>query len=163
MYGSARPHYNNPRYNNNSRYEEAKPNIKITFTDEHYVDEAEEVIKYCQKNHFKALGSRGKDEVTYSQLRNLLGMTSAIFDATNIADLKTVYEKLTYFRIQLVYTAGRNEAMKSFIETSHLLEVVKEIDQKRADDEKEQRREIIRLCKYMEALVAYFKYYGGKD
>ncbi|MBT8974932.1 type III-A CRISPR-associated protein Csm2, partial [Lactobacillus delbrueckii subsp. bulgaricus] len=68
-----------------------------------------------------------------------------------------------YFRIQLVYTAGRNEAMKSFIETSHLLEVVKEIDQKRADDEKEQRREIIRLCKYMEALVAYFKYYGGKD
>ena len=53
--------------------------------------------------------------------------------------------------------------MKSFIETSHLLEVVKEIDQKRADDEKEQRREIIRLCKYMEALVAYFKYYGGKD
>ena len=58
MYGSPRPNYNNPRYNNNLRYEEAKPNIKITFTDEHYVDEAEEVIKYCQKNHFKAPGSR---------------------------------------------------------------------------------------------------------
>ena len=89
-------------------------------------------------------------------------MTSAIFDATNISGLTGVYDQLTYFRIQLVYTAGRNQAMKSFIDASQLLEIVKKIEQK-TGSESQQKREIIRLCKYMEALVAYFKYYGGKD
>ena len=52
--------------------------------------------------------------------------------------------------------------MKSFIDASQLLEIVKKIEQK-TGSESQQKREIIRLCKYMEALVAYFKYYGGED
>ena len=156
--------YQNPHqhFNNKSRYEVPKPNIKITFSDERYVDEAEAVIQYCKQNGFKAPGFRENDEISYNQLRNLLGMTSAIFDATNISGLTGVYDQLTYFRIQLVYTAGRNQAMKSFIDASQLLEIVKKIEQK-TGSESQQKREIIRLCKYMEALVAYFKYYGGKD
>ncbi len=50
--------------------------------------------------------------------------------------------------------AGREIAVKDLIEKAQILEALKEI---------KDRETLQRFCRYMEALVAYFKFYGGKD
>ena len=49
---------------------------------------------------------------------------------------------------------GREIAVKDLVEKAQILEALKEI---------KDRETLQRFCRYMEALVAYFKFYGGKD
>ena len=49
---------------------------------------------------------------------------------------------------------GRETAVKDLVEKAQILEALKEI---------KDRETLQRFCRYMEALVAYFKFYGGKD
>lgn len=148
--------------NNNRNQEPVKhiaEGITVSFKPNSYVSEAEEVIKACKNElHFKVR----KDKITYSQLRKILAMTSTIYDLANMGDVETALEKVQYFKIQLIYTAGRNEAMREFIDASRLV-LICDLISKYAERNKPVRKKLIRLCKYMEALVAYFKYYGGED
>ena len=54
-------------------------------------------------------------------------------------------------------SVGKDKAypMKDFISQSHLLEYLKGISTDRAD--------LIRFAHYMEALVAFHRYFGGKE
>ena len=58
--------------------------------------------------------------------------------------------------MKLVYEYGRNEAgVQDFLKKSQLIEEIKKI----GDD----REKLIIYCKYVEALVAYHRYFGGQD
>lgn len=58
--------------------------------------------------------------------------------------------------MKLVYEYGRNESgVRDFIDKSELIEEVKKI----GDD----REKLIIYCKYVEALVAYHRYFDGQD
>ncbi|MCE2259459.1 type III-A CRISPR-associated protein Csm2, partial [Streptococcus thermophilus] len=70
---------------------------------------------------------------------------------------------VSYLRVQFVYQSGRNSVrvnrqtffpVKDLVEKGQILEALKEI---------KDRETLQRFCRYMEALVAYFKFYGGKD
>ena len=122
--------------------------IDIQFKDETYVDEAEKVIKEIKKCRYKK-----EDEVTTSKLRKLLALTSEIYDELRANGMAAVTDKIVYLQIQFVYQGGRYKGMKDFIEEAKLIEILKEIQ--RSKDPKE----FIRFNHYMEALVAYFKYY----
>ena len=54
-----------------------------------------------------------------------------------------------------VYEAGRETAVKKFVEEAQLIEQIDKI--------KTDRKRLILFCHYMEALVAYRKFLGGRD
>lgn len=125
----------------------------IHFTDDTYVTDAEQVILELADKNFKVF----KDTLTTSQIRNLLALTSTIYDEVLSKDVKSVIDQVAYLRVQFVYQSGRNMAVKKFVELAGILDILEIIQR---DKKKE---DLIRFCHYMEALVAYFKYYGGKD
>lgn len=131
----------------------ASKKLPILFTDDTYVNEAESVIQEMKQTNFR----ESRDTLTMSQLRNLSSLTSNIYDEVQNNDVSQVSDKLAYLRVQFVYQSGRNAAIKRLVELADILGILKTIQAKN------DRSTIIRFCRYMEALVAYFKYYGGQD
>lgn len=132
-------------------------NVVIQFREDTYVDEAEKVILELKKVGF-SIGSGGRpDKLTTSQIRNLLNLTSALYDEVQRQDITQLEDRLAYLRVQFVYQSGRNQAVKKLIELADILNILKKVQ------EKKDKELLIRFCRYIEALVAYFKYYGGQD
>ncbi|HFI0635389.1 TPA: type III-A CRISPR-associated protein Csm2 [Streptococcus suis] len=126
-------------------------------TDKNYVDKAEKAIQQLKSEN------AGTFLFTTSQLRNLLSLTSSLYDESKVRPFEELQDKTSYLRVQFVYQSGRNSIrrgretkfpVKDLVERAEILECLKEV----RDIETLQR-----FCRYMEALVAYFKYEGGKD
>lgn len=119
-------------------------------TDNNYVDKAEKVIKSLNRNK--------RDPklfvLTTSKIRNLLNLTSTLFDESKVREYKDLADKIAYLRVQFVYQSGRETSVKDLVKKAEILDILKEINNKES---------LQRFCRYMEALVAYFRFYGGKD
>lgn len=61
---------------------------------------------------------------------------------------------LQYLKVKMAYEAGRESAVKSFFEKTNLMGML---------DSVPTYDRFLLCCRYAESLVAYFKYYGGKD
>ncbi|MBR1852837.1 MAG: type III-A CRISPR-associated protein Csm2 [Lachnospiraceae bacterium] len=120
-----------------------------------YVDQAEGVIKKLSMNK----DNRGNTKwITTSKIRNLLAMTVDIYNEILTMDEKLpedVCARIDYLRVRFIYESGRDGLVKSFVETAQLIEALKEIEGS--------RNRFIQFNRYLEALVAYHRYYGGKD
>ena len=96
--------------------------------------------------------------LTVSQIRNLLAMSADILNEVleypeeNLSE--ELLDRISYLTVRFYYEAGRDEKVKSFIETAKLLPFLKGI---------KTRKQYIQYYQYMEALVAFHKYHGGKD
>jgi len=125
----------------------------VILTDENYVDKAEEAIKNLKRNE---RDKRNPDAflLTTSKIRNLLNLTSNLYDESNSKDYSRLKDKVAYLRVQFVYQSGRETAVKDLVKKAEILDILKEINNKES---------LQRFCRYMEALVAYFRFYGGKD
>ena len=126
-------------------------------TDENYVDKAERAISLLEKDN------KGNYLLTTSQIRNLLSLCSSLYDRSKGRKFDELINDVSYLRVQFVYQSGRNSVrvnrqtffpVKDLVEKGQILEALKEI---------KDRETLQRFCRYMEALVAYFKFYGGKD
>ena len=127
---------------------------------ENYVDEAERIMR--------ALISSGTT-VTTSKIRNLLSLVTDIYNDESIRTEDKLKPdsvvKLNLMRVRVAYEYGRDNGesvgkdkvypMKEFITQAHLREYLKGISTDRAD--------LIRFAHYMEALVAFHRYLGGKE
>ncbi len=140
-------------YNSRSSYgpqKELPPEITPKKVPEDYVDEAERIMR--------SLISQPK-KVTTSKIRNLLSLVTDIYNEENIrTDEKLLPEsivKLNLMRVRVAYECGRDDTVKSFVAQTNLLEYLKGISTDRAD--------LIRFAHYMEALVAFHRYFGGKE
>ena len=140
-------------YNNRSSYGQQKelpPEITPKKVPEEYVDEAERIMR--------SLMSQPK-KVTTSKIRNLLSLVTDIYNTENIrTEEKLLPEsivKLNLMRVRVAYECGRDDTVKSFVAQTNLLEYLKGISTDRAD--------LIRFAHYMEALVAFHRYFGGKE
>ena len=122
-------------------------------TDDNYVDKAEKVIKSLNRN---TRNFRNPDAflLTTTKIRNLLNLTSNLFDESKVREYKDLADKIAYLRVQFVYQAGREPSVKDLVRKAEILAALKEVNNKES---------LQRFCRYMEALVAYFKFYGGKD
>ena len=122
-------------------------------TDDNYVDKAEKTIKnlVTDKRDFK---NRNSDVLSMSKLRNLLSLTSTLFDESKVREYEELKDRIAYLRVQFVYQSGREEAVLDLVQKGEILPILKEINS---------RESLQRFCRYTEALVAYFKFYGGKD
>ena len=115
-----------------------------------YVKKAEEVMK----TH-----SQSKKVVTTSQIRNLLALTADIYNEVMISKEEKLNEeiksRLNYLKVRFVYEAGRKDEVKDFVEKAQILKCLDEIQGSRG--------RYLLFSRYMEALVAYHKLYGGRD
>ena len=138
---------------------------KVKFNQKDYVKSAEDVIKYLEKEKFSTFTNAkkgSKDTLTTSAIRNILGSTSEIYDMVRYQGPEAVRDKLAYLKVKLIYQSGRNAAVKRFVKVSKLIQALDLLEEKYYQ-KSEEKDKIILFCRYMEALVAYFKYYGGKD
>ena len=127
-----------------------------TIDSKNYVDKAESVIKELVGEE---QSGRRNELLTTSQLRKQLAMTAELFA---MAEKETsdklndeLLERIEYLRVQLVYQAGREPAVKRFLEKAGILEVLKDV--------KGSKEKFLSYCRYMEALVAFRKYHGLRD
>lgn len=120
------------------------------------LDKVENTIKELKTKK----NQRGKPIglLTVSQIRNLLAMSADILNEVleypeeNLSE--ELLDRVSYLIVRFYYEAGRDEKVKSFIETAKLLPFLKGI---------KTRKQYIQYYQYMEALVAFHKYHGGKD
>ena len=117
----------------------------MKLTEDNYTELAEKVIVKLSKE--KRPNGKPVQMVTTSKIRNLLAMTADIYnDVVNSQDEKLstdIVGRIKYMKIRFVYEAGRQAEVKKLVEQAGLLEHL--------------------VSRYMEALVAYRKFYGGKD
>ncbi len=122
-----------------------------------YVDKAEAAI--CNHKNQKRPNGRPMPMVTTSKIRNLLSMSADIYNnAVLIQEEKLtndLVERIQYLRMRFVYECGRDPDVKRFVTEANILEILKEIGSSKAN--------YILFNKYMEALIAFHKYYDGKD
>ena len=109
----------------------------------------------------KEVDRRGNQNglVTTSKIRNLLAMTAEIYnDVINSTDEHLSQEtigRINYLKIRFVYEAGREKLVRSLVDEAQILSCL--------DDIKGSRKQFLLFSRYMEALVAYRKFYGQKD
>lgn len=129
----------------------------MNITVENYVDEAEKVIQFLRSE--KDERGRLKSQITTSQIRNLLGMSSDIYNEVMHQTGDTLSEAITarieYLRVRLIYECGRTPSVKNFVEQAGLIQLLKKMEKT--------KRNMELFHHYIEALVAFHKYYGGKD
>lgn len=140
--------YNNRGVNQGNRNIEERKKERVV-TEENYVEEAEKVIKEVEAKSF-----------TTTKLRNLLSLSSDIYNMVihQNGDKLTeeIKSKIEYLRVRFIYEAGRDEnGIKRLVENANLLGVLKNI--------KGSKKNYILFNRYLEALVAFHRYNGGKD
>ena len=97
--------------------------------------------------------------VTTSKIRNLLAMTAGIYnEVLNVQEDKLSNEtigRINYLKIRFVYESGREPKVKMLVQKADILQHLDEINGS--------RKQYILFSRYMEALVAYRKFLGGRD
>jgi CRISPR-associated protein Csm2 len=121
-----------------------------------YVKEAETVILgIAEKSNY---GYRFK--LTTSKLRNILSLVNQIYNEVILFPEEklpaAIQDKIKYLRVRIVYEAGRDRfAVKPFVDKARLLAKIEDIGGS--------RKKFLEFSRYMEALVAYHRFYGGND
>lgn len=120
-----------------------------------FVDEADRIMNGIlhPTNGEKRVG------ITTSKIRNLLSLAIEIYHQEYLRTEPKLMEDSVYriqmMRVRMAYEGGRDRDVKQFLEKSKLIPYLKDI----GDD----RMKLIRYTQYLEALVAYHCYYGGKE
>ena len=123
-----------------------------------YVDQAESVLdKLTQK--FEKNGKWITPQiVTTSKIRNILSMAADIYD--NVLQNKEnqlsdeIVSRIEYLRVRMIYECGREPKVKEFVNAADLLDYLKMIGN--------DKKKYVLFYHYLEALVAFHKYKGGK-
>lgn len=118
-----------------------------------YVDMAENAVKRLERN------KNGNLILTTSKIRNILSMISIIYnevlhypsDKLN----EDIVERLKYLKMRFAYEAGREKAVKNLIEVAKIFEIIDWVGN--------DKQRCILFCKYIESIVAYHKFNGGRD
>ena len=127
------------------------------------VKKAEESIKALGKPNIKNPDVLELN-IKANQIRKILSTVNILKNKVDIYKINnlqasTLSDELSmeveFLRVNIAYQAGRDKTVKEFVEKTDLLNMIKKINGNiKAFEE---------FCKYVEALVAFHKYYGGKD
>lgn len=125
--------------------------------EQNYVDVAETVIKALMD----AKDKRGRSIpiVTTSKLRNLLAMSADIYnEVLNQGEdrlSEDICSRIEYLRVRFLYEAGREPSVKRLVNEAGVIDVLKKVNAS--------KKNYILFNRYMEALVAFRKFYVEKD
>lgn len=117
-----------------------------------YVDDADRIMKQLMEN-----GAFYRNFTT-SKIRNILSLITELYNEVTLTAGDTLSpqqaERLQHIRVRLIYECGREQQVKNFVAATMLLKYIRGVDN--------DRQKFIRLARYMEALVAYHRFYGGE-
>jgi len=143
------------------------PGITASALPEDYVAEAEKNMRRLGREDSRNPGKYQFD-ITTSKIRNILSMVSDIYNDELLSSNPELSEKSKAkkkaLQIRILYEAGRDEvkrgreyvkSVEEFIKETRLLDYLKQTG--------DNRLRFMDFAKYMEALVAYHRYLGGKD
>ena len=132
---------------------------EIQLDESNYVDMAEAAIKKLTQPQIKNGKEIKPNIVTTSKIRNLLAMASDIYNDVSILNTDKLPDdivgRINYMKIRFYYEAGREKTVKQLLETAKVFDVLGKIGNS--------KKNYILFSRYMEALVAFRKYYGGND
>ena len=120
-----------------------------------YVEDAEKVFKDWYSTRDK--------KITTSKIRGLLsGMSDIYNDVVRVEGEELpqdIVDRIQYLKVQFVYEYGRDDkkdgSVRRFINEYKILNKIDQIGTS--------KKKFIEMERYMEALVAYHRFYGGKD
>ncbi|MDY6328611.1 MAG: type III-A CRISPR-associated protein Csm2 [Lachnospiraceae bacterium] len=122
-----------------------------------YVKKAEETIN--ELLDIKNKNGKPVPIATTSQMRNILAMSADIYNRVMVNSGEDLSDEIIglieYLKIRIVYEAGRDEKVKKLIVQSEMLEIIDEINGS--------KKNFILFNHYLEALIAYRKFKGGKE
>ncbi len=123
--------------------------VKAEEVPENYVERAEKVMNDL----------RNWRSITTTKIRNLFSLVVDICSEEELRTESTLQDKsvarLKRMHVRVIYESGRDGGTKEFVEKTKLLEYLKWIGN--------DRERLIRFTRYMEALVAFHRYFGGKE
>lgn len=164
---------------NNSLPRPEEKEVEFWVTEENYLEHAEKVIQNLMKNSLKK-----DDTVSVSQIRNILANMSDIYNVVHFGKKdklsshnkeldEAIKAKIRELIMHCYYGAGREKTVKTFFLKSSLFMNLKGILESSAlEGQKEMPAELQNLGekgrfllvhKYLESLVAFHRFYGGKD
>ncbi len=116
-----------------------------------YVDKAEEIMSRLMSQHSR---------LTTTKLRSILSIVSDIYnrEVGRLSEKELSAEDQTavqMLRVRIAYETKRDNAVGTFVQEAHLLEYIKGLGR--------DRKKFLAFSHYMEALVAYHRYYGGSE
>lgn len=117
----------------------------VKLTKDNYVEVAKAAIDNLKNSEEKKL-------VTTTKIRGLLSLLADIYNEVQQGKEDTLNERVNYLKVRFLYEAGRESTVKKFVNTAHILDYINSI--------KGEKSEFILFYHYMEALIAYFKFYG---
>lgn len=122
------------------------------------VNKAESTILSLRKN------DKGKIILTKSQIRKFLTAVNGVKNKVDTFKSKNMHAEnldddlageVKFLKVNVLYQAGREGIVKDFVLKADLPKIIDDIGTDIKNFEK--------FCKYVEALVAFHKYYGGRD
>ena len=127
--------------------------MMVKLQTDNYVEIAEGVIKNLNRD------KENKLLLTTSKIRNILAMVSELYNDAQRLRAENLSEDLVgrvqYLKMRVAYEAGRDDVVRDFVEMAQLLGEIDRVGRK--------KERLILFCHYMEALVAYHKFLGGRD
>lgn len=115
-----------------------------------YVDKANLVMQELHRDGTK---------LTTSKIRRILSMVNDLHDAAKRRKEEELSDamksSIQYLRMRIAYESGRGPLVKTFAQKAHLIGYLKNIGNS--------REALLDYAAYMEALVAYHRFYGGND
>ena len=119
---------------------------------ENYGVIAENVMKpYMSREREKNL----YQQLSVSKLRQIYGLIMNLYTQINVPDDFNSHKgDLQYLRVKMAYESGREKAVERFLKETKLMDAI---------DAVQTYEQFMLYCRYAESLVAYFKFYGGRD
>ncbi|MGX8706923.1 MAG: type III-A CRISPR-associated protein Csm2 [bacterium] len=152
MYNNSQNRYNNRSGGSNMQRSSARPPVKPQPLLEDYVGAAEAVIRHIEETD-------ARNVISTSKLRSLFSLFTDIYDEVTLSGqaqlTRPQVSALNTARVRVYYEFGRDEkSVGGFIRNAKLLEYMMDIGN---DAEK-----LLRFYQYMEALVAFHRYFFGE-
>lgn len=126
-------------------------------SEKNYVKKAENTID--ELKDFRNKNNKPIQIATTSQMRNILAMSADIYNRVMVNNGDKLTDEIVglieYLKIRIVYEAGRDDKVKNLVEKSEMLQIIDEINGS--------KKNFILFNHYLEALIAYRKFKGGKE
>ena len=133
-------------------------NEKVNSTN--FGDFAEKAIRGI--NHKPFVNSKREEQkITTSKIRGILELVNKVYNRvinTNDVELsENILADIAYIKVKIAYESGREPVVKDFIQRTAFTAAITDVMNQRT------RESFLLFARYVESLIAYFKFYGGKD
>ncbi len=128
---------------------------KTKLNGETYAKAAEAIMRDAKTKADEKAQGAWFGRLSTSKIRGIYGLITNVYtritDETSFEENKT---DLQYIKVKMAYECGRDRNVDSFIKGTGLMTAIDSITT---------YDQFILYCRYAESLVAYFKFYGGKE